>query len=227
MVTSKKGKETPAEQLLRMIEGPKPAADVTKPASAPSIRRLTDAIQEFGLRLRRLVLPTQRDADAFLWNLRVAYRLMWVALAGLGAYVVVDLMLVQPKPKLRHAQVLSTKEPVAIPAVPAMDSPEALNSLSDYLAALKQRNPFTGEAGGGGDGPVVKHTTKVHLQDLAGDLTIVGIDRGAHPIVLLESVSQKRTYMVKVGDEVNGMVVKKISAEGVLLTYEGEELLLQ
>ncbi|MBI3321612.1 MAG: hypothetical protein HYZ91_05030 [Candidatus Omnitrophica bacterium] len=226
MVASKKGKETPAEQLLRMIEGsraPEPSAP-GRPAALPRLR-VGQLWQEFTGRLLRGILPGDREADAFLWNLRLAYRIMWVALAGLGAYVVVDVLLIQPKPRFTHATVLSTKE-AAIPAVPAMASGDALGSLADYLAAMKQRNPFTGREGDT-DAPAVKRTTKVALADLVANLVIVGIDRGASPMALIESSSEKRTYMVKVGDEINGMVVKKIGTEGVLLSYEGEELLLQ
>ena len=224
MVASKKGKDTPAEQLLRMIEGPKGAEPSGRPAvaSRPGIGQLW---QELSGRLVRVVLPGEREADAFLWNLRLGYRIMWVVLAGLGAYVVVDLVLVQPKPKFTRPTILSSKER-GIQAVPPLPSNDALNSLADYLAAMKQRNPFTGEAGDT-EQPAVRRTTKVALADLAADLTIVGIDRGANPVALVESTTEKRTYMLKAGDEINGMVVKKVGAEGVLLSYEGEEFLLQ
>jgi len=32
--------------------------------------------------------------------------------------------------------------------------------------------------------------------------------------------------MVKTGEQINGMTVKKIGAEGVVVTYEGEEMTL-
>ena len=46
-------------------------------------------------------------------------------------------------------------------------------------------------------------------------------------MALIEHAAQQKTYVVRVGDEINGMVVKKISSEGVLLTYEGKEILVQ
>lgn len=226
MVASKKGKDTPAEQLLRMIEGPGAPEPAGPPAAAMRPRvGLGHWWQELSGRIVRVVLPGEREADAFLWNLRVAYRLMWVALAGLGAYVVVDLIVVQPKPRFTRATLLSSKDP-RIPGVAPAASADALSSLADYLDAVKQRNPFTGDESGA-EQPTVRRTTKAALADLASTLIIVGIDRGANPVALVEDTSEKRTYMVKVGDEINGMAVKKIGSEGVLLSYEGEELLLQ
>jgi len=85
MVTSKKGKETPTEQLLRMIEGsPAPGGPMT-PAAAPSLQRLLEIVQDAASRLRQRLLPSRRETDTLLWNLRVVQRALWVALAALGA----------------------------------------------------------------------------------------------------------------------------------------------
>jgi hypothetical protein len=210
-----------------MIEGPQGPAGPARPASAqaPAVRRMGVGAQEMLLGLWRKVLPGSRDADAFLWNLRLANRALWLVLAALGVYVVTDLIVSKPATGLKalsappasggKAMVLSGSTP------PAADT---LRSLSDYLVASKQRNPFTGETGG--IAPASMKTAKSKLAELAEGLVVVGIDRGANPVALLENTSQQRTYMVRVGDEINGMIVKKIGQDGVTMTYEGEELLL-
>ncbi len=223
MAPFRKGKETPAEQLLRMIEGsqgqPEAAA---KPAAVPGLRRLSGVMGGLGAGIWRRVLPSHREADAFLWNLRVANRVIWAALALLGAYVVADLLM--SKGPARPAEV-TTAAGSATGASGAGEAPR-MRSLSEYLMAVKVRNPFTGETADSGS-QTSPQTAKRQLQEMSEGLVIVGIDRGANPIALVESTTQKRTYMLRVGDDVNGMKVKKIDADGVLVTYEGEELRLK
>ena len=65
------------------------------------------------------------------------------------------------------------------------------------------------------------------LADLVSSLTVVGINRGTVPEALIEDTQAKRTHFVKVGDQVNGVTISSISSEGVKVTYEGEEAILQ
>lgn len=224
MVTSKKGKETPAEQLLRMIEGSPAPGGLAKPAAAPSLQRLLEIIQDALARLRQLLLPSRREVDTLLWNLRVAQRVLWVVLAALGAYVAFALVFVRPASRLARA-------PAATGGQAAVSSPgpaQAIKPLSDYLASVQMRNPFTGVAGGTllADRPTAK-TVKQRLEELAQHLVVVGIDRGPRPEAIIEDTSQQRTYFVRMGDEINGLVIRDISANGVLVAYEGEETLLR
>lgn len=224
MVTSKKGKETPAEQLLRMIEGSPAPGGHTTPAATPSLQRLLEIVQDAVARLRQLLLPSRREADTLLWNLRVAQRVLWVALAGLGAYVAFDLVFVRPASRLARAPAATGGQAAA----PSPESGQAIKPLSDYLAGVQIRNPFTGIAGGTllAERPVAK-TTKQRLEELAQHLVVVGIDRGPRPEAIVEDTSQQRTYFVRIGDEINGLVIRDISANGVLVAYEGEETLLR
>ena len=56
---------------------------------------------------------------------------------------------------------------------------------------------------------------------------MVGINRGKVPEALVEDTEAKRTYFVKVGDEINGLKISAIDVNGVKVTYEGEEAVLQ
>ncbi|MBI3011938.1 MAG: hypothetical protein HYY58_05575, partial [Candidatus Omnitrophica bacterium] len=144
-------------------------------------------------------------------------------LAGLGTYVVLDLLVIQPKP--RPGRILAIGNATTASEVSPAKSADSLQPLADYLASVTQYNPFTGAAQGQA-APVIK-TTKRRLEELASGLMVVGIDRGPNPVALIEHGAQQRTYTVKVGDEINGMIVKEISSEGVVVSYEGEQLLLQ
>jgi hypothetical protein len=219
-------KETAEEQLLRMIEGSQGSQAPHHSTGDPPLKRLTDALQERTVRWWRRVVPPRRGpqaADPFLWNLRLTQRLLWVLLVGLGAYVVIDLALIQPTPRLATVSVPQT-EGTAVAVAPPVTLENSLKPLAEYLAAVSQRNPFTG-AVGALDEPGAK-TAKHQLEELASGFVVVGIDRGPNPVALIEHREQQRTYIMKVGDELNGMTVTSINAEGVVVSYEGEELLL-
>ena len=218
-------KETAEEQLLKMIEGPRGSRDVApRTAARPSQRpQLLVLFQSLGERVRRMLLPPRREADMFLWILRVAKRALWVGLAGLGAYVVVDLLLFQPARRTLHAK---PSQPNRQATALSAGKPEArpLKPLAEYVSTVAQHNPFTGVSAL--LSLPATQTAKRKLEEMAGNFTVVGVDRGAHPIALIEQKNPQRTYMVKVGDDLGGLTVKTISPEGVVVTYEGEELAL-
>ncbi len=221
-------RETAEEQLLRMIEGPQGSGAPSTPSGAsgsgrPSPKRPAASLQDvLSWRWRRLFpRRTHANTDAFLWNLKLTQQIMWVVLFALSAYVAYDLVTVQPKPR-RHA----VSAPVS--SAPAPDSVPAhikeLRPLSEYLSVVMQRNPFTGAIAG--LAPVVK-TAKRRLQEMIGGLSIVGIDRGPNPVALIEDKEGQRTYIVKAGDRIKEMEVQKIDANGVVLSYEGEQIVLR
>jgi len=225
MVTPKKGKETPAEQLLRLIEGPGRTVPPAKFGGAFSVVRLGDLLQQRVVSLWHRLVPIRRQTDTFLRNLQLLSRALWVILAGLGLYLVVDLVIVPGKlPAHHHAIPVVGGSPAAlmVPGEPV----RTMQPLSDYLSAVSQRNPFTGGVAATEES-VAARPTKHRLEELAGTLVVVGIDRGAKPEAIIEDTAQQRTYFVKVGDEINGMQVKDISAKGVIVSYEGEEGLLK
>lgn len=234
MESSKKGKDTPAEQLLRMIEGPAGAASpdlrtLRSGSATPSLKQLLAGLQELPGRLLSRLRPARRETDTFLWNLKMAQRLLWAVLLALGTYVAFDLIVVQPKPKLERVvapTAVGAPEPAAGSAgTSTSTTANSLKPLAEYLAAVQQANPFGGAAAI--IAAPVAQSTKHRLEELAQGLVVVGIDRSANPEAIIEDTTQKRTYFVKVGDELNGMAVKEISTKGVIVSYEGEELLVK
>ena len=224
-------KTTAEEQLLRMIEGPRGGQSPTPSASSAPVKDALRKLPEWMTRWRRrlgAIRPGRQPGDAFLRKLRLAQRLLTAVLVGLGVYVVVNLLL-PPKPRLRQAAVLNTHAPAgpaasATAASSAAEAGHALRALSEYVAAVQERNPFTGTSARE-EGLSLK-TTKHHLEEMATGLSVVGIDRGANPVALIEDTAQHKTYIVKAGDALNGMRVKEIRDGKVLVSYEGEELVL-
>lgn len=224
-------KETAEEQLLRLIEGaqgPKPPSVASAAAVRLSWRdRWLQAWgQVWGAAVLRwhLVFRSQSRGDAVLRQLQLANRLMWLVMAGVGIYCVAEVMLAQSRPL--YGPITSAAGAIPRGAVRAPPSPDTLvRPLADYLSTILRRNPFTGTSGSTAAAPVQR--AREHLKELVGSLVVVGIDRGPTPEALIEDKTQQRTYFVKVGDEVNGAVVKEISSRGVVVGYEGEEELLQ
>ena len=217
-------KETAEEQLLRMIEGPgKSPASPRGPWHHAMLQQLAGRFSIGVEALRRLAFPlsTHQDGgDMLLSRLRFAERIVWVLLGGLGVYLIVDLFLVQLKPP---TLTLHASLPEATLPGPSMVTDEQLKPLADYKQAVVSRNPFALAAKSLGEAVA---SSKSKLQELTATLSVVGINRGRVPEALIEDAAAKRTYVVKVGDELNGLTVKTIDQRGVTVSYENEETLI-
>ena len=225
--------ETAEEQLLKMIEGPEAAQGRNSTQMAPVPEKgaasgLPAVTAWFTARLREFFRPGRGEweGDPFLSHLRLASRILWVVLAGLGAYVVVDLLVIQPAFRNAHLSPSRGKEPSTQQEGAAVAVKSPLRALDDYLEAFSKRNPFTG---GGllGSSSLLGKTARQRMEELTKDLTLVGIDKGPKPAALVENAAQSRTVVVSEGDTISGMKVKKITSQGVVLSYEGEEFVLR
>ena len=182
--------------------------------------RLRDGIEA----LRRWAFPpsTHQDGDdVLLSRLRFAERIVWVVLAGLGVYLVVDLFILQIKPPTLASRP-AIPEAATLPGSSAATD-DQLKPLADYKQAVVSRNPFALAAKTLGE---VVESSKTKLQELTATLSVVGINRGRVPEALIEDTVAKRTYVVKVGDALNGLTVKAIDQRGVTVSYENEETLI-
>ena len=100
-------KETAEEQLLRMIEGPRGAPAPSSGQAAPAAARrpgmplgpLKELWGDLKNRFRQALgsfKGKESAGDPLLWNLQLAGRFLWLFLAVLGVYVVLDLVVMQP-----------------------------------------------------------------------------------------------------------------------------------
>ena len=209
-----------------MIEGPGGAPSHRGPTRRFPFERLMERLRASFGALRQLVTVSgsmQERSDPLLWRLQMAGRILWLVLAGLGLYLVIDVILVPVKPPSFAVRPAAGNPESSSKGVASTD--DHLRSLADYRQTLAIRNPFglsahrdvpTGAGGG-----------KSRLGELVSTLAIVGINRGRVPEALIEDTAAQRTYFVKVGDQVNGVTVKAIDQNGVRVAYEGEETVLK
>lgn len=208
-----------------MIEGPVTPPASRRPWQGLSLQRLAEQARAAVSVAGRWTLPpkpSRQSVGALLWRLQIAERLLWVALGALGLYLVAELFVLQLRPPRLVVRPAPAVTPVATAATPA----DRLRPAADYRETLFTRNPFSlispdYEWVGG------EMVAKSQIAELTNTLTVVGINRGRVPEALIEDTAAQRTYFVKVGDEVNGLTVKAIGPDGVVVTYEGEEAILQ
>ena len=219
-------KETAEEQLLRMIEGSTPPS--SRGSSPPMfMARVKEPFQRLSDALSRLFVPSQRrleQSDPLLWRLRLAQRVFWLILGGVGCYLVLDLSVLRRQPPKMSTRSSTPQQESSEGGQAPAD--ETLKPQADYRAALIGRNPFGLTTSDSSSTSEPKHA-KNRLTELVAGLTIVGINRGRVPEALIEDATAKRTFVVKVGDVVNELTVKSIDENGVIVSHEGEETTLQ
>ena len=206
-----------------MIEGP--SASPKGPMGGFSPERLLEPLREPLDRFKRWIKggsAGHRDGgDPFLAQLRLAGRIGWAILAGLGLYLIVDVVILQPRPpRLTSTRPASSGESKVVPVE------DTAGRLQAYRQTLAARNPFRLETARVDETPS-SQTAKAKLAELTRSLTVVGINRGVIPEALIEDAQAKRTHFVKVGEQVNGVTISAIGQEGVKVTYEGEEAVLK
>ena len=202
-----------------MIEGP--SRPRMPKFTAPWGRGPMDWLQQ----LRQLVVPPRaegRQSDGFLQRLKLLQQICWVVLIALGAYLVTDLFFVQLRPPVAAVLPTGTQEPVTPSAGLTTGQ---LKPLSEYQTALATRNPFGLQRRLEAQGPA--EPAKTGIAQLISGLALVGLSRGRVPEALIEDTAAQRTYVVKVGEVVNGLKVKEINTDGVVVGDGHEEAVIR
>jgi hypothetical protein len=152
-----------------------------------------------------------------------------VVLLGLGGYVGWSIFIDEQSEGALLTRTVTGK--AAGPESSPIDLTQLRQPLAAYVASITQRSPFTGTEA---EKPAVQaqaaqplKTARQKLQEMVRNLVIVGIDHGEHPQAIIEDVTQRRTHFLQVGDNINGLAIVEISQQGIVVAYEGEELVLQ
>ncbi|MCM8812285.1 MAG: hypothetical protein NC910_04475 [Candidatus Omnitrophica bacterium] len=211
-------RSTAEERLLKLIEDPSGIRSAALSFSS-SKEGWLGIFARFGRRgssFRR-----RRSEDEFLERIRLSSRLLWIVLLALGVYVVRDVM--APYETGKKAPLNETID-IRAPGGQTSEKPEDyMRPVSVYIGSADVRTPFETTVK---KIPDVRATASPQVENLADGLTVVGIDRSGTPRALIEDAKGGRTYFVGVGEEVNGMMVKEVTAHGVVLERDGKEIRL-
>jgi len=107
----------------------------------------------------------------------------------------------------------------------------SLTDISDYLENIKRRNIFRPlEKKTEAPAMVVENISNPRITELTQDWKLVGISWLSTPesaSVMIENTKTGITYFLRQGEEFQGVTIKNIYADRVLLGCEGEELTLK
>lgn len=222
-------KDTPEEQLLRMIEGGRRSA--SPEATATRLRRPWYDL----LTLRALRTKPQRAAgrsvvrgDSALSHLNLANTALWIVLIAVALYAFVDISKGRKQLSTQIAAVEASLTQIQeVSDVPPTVIEPRLEPAEEYVRMIQTRNPFTGTAIKAEERKIVTEAPKTDIAALAEGLVVVGLDRGPQPEALVEDTTKQRTFFLKAGDKIREFTVKEISTRGLVLIYEGEEYVLE
>lgn len=214
-------KDIAEEQLLRVIEGGRaaPAAKLMHRNSPrmPWFKKNGNRLENFG---------SAFNTKNMQFGLPLLNAVMWVVLAALGMYLIVDFLFFQYRGRMQYTPVaISAKSPENA-SQDSIEAPPQVKPLSEFSKPLSDRNPFTGSQASSEKKEEVVQRPVEDFSKLADGLSVVGINRGPPPEAFIEDTVQKRTYFVKVGDPVKNMNVKEIKDGSVILNYKDQEVVI-
>jgi len=229
-------KETAEQKLLRIIE----ASQGAGMASSPSGVAAGQLAQEVAHAVKGSGLPAFADlfgnffgffrakmsaSSAFSFGPREINKILTTGLAFLLCAFAINLFfgarLLNKKIILTLADMKTvSSETSFVPAVAA---------IADYLVNIQKRNIFE---------PYERKATEAlpalpsgsHVSVMTKNLRLAGIswlDSAESVSAMIEDTESGTTRFLKVGDKINDMTVKQIYADRVVLSYEGEELILK
>ncbi len=208
---------TPEEQLLNLIE------KKDKPGAVKFKRRRSFLLGFANLESLRLSLGRgiKQSFDVFKSglrepNLKVLNKFFFIFSFVLLSYSIAGFVFGRPSienvyEKIQIPQEKELEEKVTPPARPFLH----------YLNMVRRRNIFN---------PVeLKEPEKAEvkekrLQEIAKDLSLVGISWDKEPIAMIEDRAAKKTYFLKKGDSINKFKLDDILIDRVILILEGERI---
>ena len=233
--------ETAEQKLLKIIENAETAAKAPAPAAQPArVQAAEPTVEQVAASVKGTGLPSI-SAPAFLKNLlglikgrpsenktAVAFGLREFNRLLFGAILVFGFVFVK---SFISGMDFSKKEVnLAVKTKTSQIADDLTNkptSLSDYLVSITRRNIFLPFEKKEAEEEVAAPTTLKEVSERTKDLKLVGIswlDTAESASALIENTTSGVTYFLRVGEKINNVLVKKIYADAVILSYEEEEI---
>jgi len=191
-------KETPEEKLLRIIESSRPDLKPLAPESA-------------------LKSESNGSRGAFKAASTLKTKALVAVVVCLGAFAAFILILNSQRKTEKPNTTVAFVEPQE-KINPALVTKE--ESASVVPEPKEKELPVKEEA------PVLEKKAEIQmplLEDLIKNFRIVGIIWSNAPQVMIEDVSDRRTYLLSQGNMLKGVLVKEILKDRVVLSYDNQE----
>jgi len=207
---------SPEERLLRLIrsKASAPAPSAPEPAGAKKAEAAIPRSEPLGIPADK---RPARSIKIFQWeNLNLA---LIVILAGLLAYFI---PLVFKKPKAAVGNAAEAIKGSQRPAAQKAPEEPARPPLAYYSEDLGARNIFS---------PVLKEEAPNQapaeqgpkLEDVKGQLSLLGVIGGAAPQAIIEDKRTQKTYFLNKGGTFDDIEVGDILENKVILNYKGKQ----
>ncbi len=194
-------KETPEEKLLRIIESTRPDGKPLEPHRAP----LGD----------RDVFKQEIKAASVAFFKSKTFLGIVVGLAVIGGVVILKGYFSKPVllslPELKSKDIVSVMPKEVKSSTPAPEEkfapvvPKAVEPIIEIKSEVFPVQPA------------------VTIASLIKNFRMVGIIWSNAPQVMIEDVSERRTYLLNQGNMLKGVVVKEILKDRVVLSYDNQE----
>jgi len=231
-------KETAEQKLLKIIEATEAqqaaTATATQPASA-AVQQVADSVKSTGVALKlspfiELIFGIFKNKSAG-GQLSVAFGLKEINYVLFGIIGLVILFLLFDFSKgMNYAQQVFPSSGEKSLAGLSEDLIPTFKDISEYIEAVGRRNIFQ---------PLEKKEEVVQeevtpkdmrkIVEQAKELKLVGVswlNTADSASALIENTGSGITYFLKRGETINGVAVKEIFADSVILSYEGDDIKL-
>jgi len=237
-------KETAEQKLLRLIEqgggGQTPAAPAPQPHAAPAAQQTLQAVQAVGgsfalpdvfSKINAVLKAVVPSAPRGGFGVREINKILALAVVSMAVFFTLNMTR-----GLRDArQTVSFKEPRPVKVSPENILPQ-FPDLQRYVQAVSPRNIFNPFEKKAVEPAAVTASvpaavpSAARLLEKAGALKLVGVswlDSPDSASAMIENVTSGVTYFLRSGEMIDGMVVKSIYADSIVLEMDGERMELK
>jgi hypothetical protein len=235
---------SPEERLLALIRGKHRKAE-PGPEPKEKDERETEAPKAPGaklsLRKPKLIRAGEIFKAGFLKPkflepacLRGLNRYMAVLAVLFMAYLFIDIIFIKPdkeivapvakEPESGKQAPNHSPAPLALRASgtgSGSGQAPAIRDYSFYSTEIAQKNIF-----GQAEQESAQAQSVMAAEDVAGNISLVGIIAGDNPQAVLEDKKSQKTYYMTKGESFNGFTVEEISQGKVVLDYQGKKFAL-
>ncbi len=207
-------RSTPEEKLLKLIE----KEDGNEAVIFKRKRSVFFVFSNFWFSLKKIAgLGAGRLKSGVREpNLKVLNKFLFAISILLLGYSVMDFVFNRPDIKEAHEKSRLVREGGVMGRLVFETRP-----FLHYLEMVQRRNIFSPIMLKQVEKPEVK---KKQLQEMAGNLSLVGISLDEEPMAMIEDTKEEKTFFLKKGDKIGVFKIEDVQENKVILSFEGKKI---